>query len=191
MNLRMRGSLFLLLMTALVIVAFLLDIDDNGAMARGRGGGGRSSSSGSRSSSKGSWSSSSGSRTSSSGSRSSSSGSWSSFRGSRWPHLGRGGVVGRGVYYPTKKQKLRRKYRKDTSINDFDDWNEMREKDGMLCRNDNDCKWIDSSLYCKNYEIDFLPDWRWFGGHGARITGACECMSGSFDRYDLECNSTH
>ena len=189
MNLKVRGSLFLLLMTAFVMVAFLLDIDDNGAMARGRGGGGgRSSSSGSRSSSRGSWSSSSGSKTSSSGSRSSSSGSWSSFRSSRWPHLRRGDVVGRGVYYPTKKQKLRRKYRKHTSSNDFDDWNEMREKDGMLCRNNDDCKWIDSSLYCKNYELDFLPDWRWFGGAGARIMGACECMSGSFDNYDLECN---
>ena len=100
----------------------------------------------------------------------------------------RGAAIGRGVYHPTKKQKLRRKYRTHSSSDNFDDWNEWRENDGMLCRNDNDCKWIHSRFYCKYYELDFTPDRRWFGNDAARIKGACECMSGSFDRYDLKCN---
>ena len=180
MNLKMRGSLFLLLMTAFVIIAFLLDVDDNGAMARG-GGGGRSSSSGSRSSSSGSWSSSSGSRISSSASRTSSR-----------TKLMRGAAIGRGVYHSTKKQKLRRKYRTHSSSDDFDDWNEWRENDGMLCRNEKDCEWINSHLYCNSYELDFTPDRRWFGGDRGElvmIKGACECIwPRSFNKEDLECN---
>ena len=29
----------------------------------------------------------------------------------------------------------------------FDDWNEDREKDGILCRNHDDCKWIDERYF--------------------------------------------
>ena len=46
--------------------------------------------------------------------------------------------------------------RRTTSYN-FEEWNEWRERDGLLCRNDADCKWIDSSLYCKDYELDWAP----------------------------------
>ena len=40
---------------------------------------------------------------------------------------------------------------------DFDDWNEWREADGFLCRNDNDCQWMDINLNCEDYELDFSP----------------------------------
>ena len=31
----------------------------------------------------------------------------------------------------------------------FDDWNNWREKDGFLCRNDTDCKWLGFNLECQ------------------------------------------
>lgn len=230
---RLRGTLFLLLMTAFVIVAFVLDVGENGAMARGKGGGcggcgngarsssgvytpyrttggsgwqgrrqsggprGRRSPGGSRSSSR---SSSGGSRSSSSGlrssSRSSSSGSsgWrSSTKGAK---LVRNAVNGRGVYSAAKKQKLRRNWkpifavvsRGRTSGYDFEDWNEWREDDGLLCRDMADCNWIGSDIVCKSYELDFAPSASWFGGDAERIMGQCACRWGmSFDGQDLEC----
>lgn len=39
----------------------------------------------------------------------------------------------------------------------FNDWNRWREIDGFLCRDSNDCNWIDSRLYCQDYELDFEP----------------------------------
>ena len=95
------------------------------------------------------------------------------------------------MYSAAKKRKLRKKHskRRRTSSHDFDDWNEWREDDGLLCRNDNDCNWIDGRLYCKSYELDFVPNGGWFGGDWARIKGECECPRYlSFDRDDLECN---
>ena len=40
---------------------------------------------------------------------------------------------------------------------DFNDCNEWREVDGFLCRNDNDCQWMDVYLNCEDYELDFSP----------------------------------
>ena len=31
----------------------------------------------------------------------------------------------------------------------FDDWNNWRENDGFLCRNDTDCRWLGFNLECK------------------------------------------
>jgi hypothetical protein len=39
----------------------------------------------------------------------------------------------------------------------FNDWNRWREIDGFMCRDDNDCKWIDERLFCQDYEFDFQP----------------------------------
>ena len=30
----------------------------------------------------------------------------------------------------------------------FNDWNRWRQADGFLCRNDNDCRWLDRNLEC-------------------------------------------
>lgn len=39
----------------------------------------------------------------------------------------------------------------------FNDWNRWRAQDGFLCRDSNDCQWIDRNLYCQDYELDFTP----------------------------------
>ena len=39
----------------------------------------------------------------------------------------------------------------------YQQWNQWREQDGMLCRSDKDCKWIDPNLDCEDYELDFSP----------------------------------
>ena len=39
----------------------------------------------------------------------------------------------------------------------FNDYNRWREIDGFMCRNNNDCNWIDDRLYCQDYELDFRP----------------------------------
>ena len=45
----------------------------------------------------------------------------------------------------------------------FNDWNRWREVDGFLCRNTQDCNWIDQRLYCQDYELDFSPSVSLFG----------------------------
>ena len=39
----------------------------------------------------------------------------------------------------------------------FNDWNKWREADGFMCRNNDDCNWIDRRLFCQDYEMDFQP----------------------------------
>ena len=31
----------------------------------------------------------------------------------------------------------------------FNDWNSWRQADGFLCRNDNDCNWLNNNLECQ------------------------------------------
>ncbi len=70
----------------------------------------------------------------------------------------------------------------------FNDWNRWREIDGFMCRDSNDCNWIDSRLYCQDYELDFQPSALWFGGDAARIVGECACPHGMvWDDYEMEC----
>ena len=108
----------------------------------------------------------------------------------RGPKLRRASVIGLGVYSAAKKRKLRSRHSIYSKSYDFDDWNEWREDDGMLCRNNDDCTWINFHLYCKSYELDFTPNRGWLGENAARIKGECECRAPwmSFDRDDLECN---
>jgi len=68
------------------------------------------------------------------------------------------------------------------------DYNRWREKDGMLCRDNKDCKWIDPRLFCTDYDLDFDIDRGWFGGDYLSVRGECECPRGSrWDNYELEC----
>lgn len=36
--------------------------------------------------------------------------------------------------------------------------NRWREVDGFMCRDSNDCNWIDRQLYCQDYELEFTPN---------------------------------
>lgn len=70
----------------------------------------------------------------------------------------------------------------------FNDWNRWREIDGFMCRDTNDCNWMDSRLYCQDYELDFRPSALWFGGDAARIVGECACPHGMvWDNREMEC----
>ena len=140
--------------------------------ARGGRGGGRGGSRGSSSRSRGSSSSSSvsgggrrggGRRTSSS-----SSSAWSSASGGLYRGFGAGrrtvkklskyAVKGLGAYNANKKRKLKRKWSRSRKWSSFEDWDEIAEVDGLLCRNDADCNWIDPNLDCQDYELDFTPN---------------------------------
>ena len=72
----------------------------------------------------------------------------------------------------------------------FNDWNRWREVDGFLCRDSNDCNWIDRRLYCQDYELDFSPSNAWFGGgqEVLLIVGECACPHGMyFDDREMLC----
>jgi len=72
----------------------------------------------------------------------------------------------------------------------FDDWDDWREADGMLCRTSNDCQWVDRSMQCEDWEIrrtGFSSGW--FGGVPTlAIRGECACPEGTFfDDDDMDC----
>jgi len=70
----------------------------------------------------------------------------------------------------------------------YREWNNWREVDGFMCRNSQDCNWIDPRLYCQDYELDFSPTRAWFGGDFAAIIGECACPHGMrWDDWDMKC----
>ena len=56
------------------------------------------------------------------------------------------GAVAYGAY-KIGKLRERAKYYDGPSF-DFDTWNTRRQADGFLCRNNNDCRWLDNNLGC-------------------------------------------
>ena len=72
----------------------------------------------------------------------------------------------------------------------FDDWDDWRQADGMLCRTSDDCRWVDQSMRCEDWETrrtGFSSGW--FGGVPAlAIRGECACPEGKFfDDNDMDC----
>jgi len=163
----------------------VLDAAENGALAApGRRGGGGGSRGGSRSSSS--------SRGSSWGrSKPSGSGGYKK-KSSTKSKLKKAAIVGAGVYGGYQLGKLTSKfsgYRGGGGWG-YSDYNKWREVDGFLCRNTQDCNWIDNDLYCQDYELDFEPSALWFGGDVARIVGECACPRGMvFNNRELECQT--
>eukprot|EP00092_Neocalanus_flemingeri_P035959 GFUD01039152.1.p1 GENE.GFUD01039152.1~~GFUD01039152.1.p1 ORF type:complete len:195 (+),score=49.27 GFUD01039152.1:81-665(+) len=71
---------------------------------------------------------------------------------------------------------------------EFNDWNRWREADGHLCRNNNDCNWLDRNLQCEDYNLVFSYSRAWYGGDFAAIVGECECQGGMvWNDYELQC----
>ena len=103
-------------------------------------------------------------------------------------------LVGAGAYVGYKLAKLGGKFGSwrhggSWGFNDWDDW---READGMLCRTSDDCQWVDRSMRCEDWEIrrtGFSPGW--FGGVPTlAIRGECACPEGTFfDDDDMDCKS--
>ena len=70
----------------------------------------------------------------------------------------------------------------------WNDYNRWRQQDGMLCRNSQDCTWMDPSMHCEDYEIDFDISRGWYGGDYLAVVGECECDTWSkWDNWELEC----
>lgn len=165
------------------------------ALPKRRGGGSRR---GSSSSSSGT------SRTSSSGNRNSGS-KWggssskitktaSKVKAKNFKTVKKVALVAAGAYVGYKLLKLGSKFgswrhQGNWGFNDWDDW---READGMLCRTSNDCKWVDQSMRCEDWEIrrtGFSSGW--FGGvPTVAIRGECACPEGTFfDDDDMDCKT--
>ena len=51
-------------------------------------------------------------------------------------------------------------------------------EDGLLCRNDQDCMWLDERLRCTDYKMDWSVARDWFNGDTASIVGSCDCLEG-------------
>ena len=51
-------------------------------------------------------------------------------------------------------------------------------EDGLLCRSDQDCMWLDEGLRCTDYKIDWSVATDWFNGDSASIVGSCDCLEG-------------
>ena len=66
-------------------------------------------------------------------------------------------LVAAGAYVGYKLAKLGAKFgswRHGGSWG-FDDWDDWREADGMLCRNNDDCTWVDQRMQCEDWEIRY------------------------------------
>ena len=79
------------------------------------------------------------------------------------PKMRRSEILGSGFYHGYQIDTLRGRYRTKRYGGrrldfDFDEWNEWRVNEGMLCRYDSDCLWIDPDLICIEYELAFLPN---------------------------------
>ena len=83
-------------------------------------------------------------------------------RKSRGSTLTKAFVLGAGAYGSYKLGKLSTKFRSSTYGSNlrwsFNDWNDWRENDGFLCRTNEDCNWIDSSMDCEDYDLTFTPN---------------------------------
>ncbi len=76
--------------------------------------------------------------------------------------IAKAALVGAGVYGAYKIGKLSGKFSNFGGYGGgrrygFSEWNSWREVDGFMCRDSNDCKWIDQRLFCQDYELDFQP----------------------------------
>ena len=73
--------------------------------------------------------------------------------------LGKIALIGAGAYGAYQVGKLAGKFSSWKSHGGWNvnQWNQWSQEDGMLCRSDKDCKWIDPNLECEDYELDFSP----------------------------------
>eukprot|EP00092_Neocalanus_flemingeri_P008268 GFUD01008914.1.p1 GENE.GFUD01008914.1~~GFUD01008914.1.p1 ORF type:complete len:202 (+),score=38.85 GFUD01008914.1:64-669(+) len=123
--------------------------------------------------------------------------------------LKKAAVIGAGVYAGYKLNKAKNKFKTkkpkfsiDLDIEDDDDdqlfsrWDSWRAADGFMCRNNNDCNWLDVDLRCEDYEVSVLNTVRqtinqdWFGGQALSVVGECHCqrIGQVWDRQELECS---
>ena len=57
--------------------------------------------------------------------------------------------IGTANYYSSKQlRKLRKKFQKFDWGYSFSKWNIWRQSDGLLCRRNYDCKWLNKDMKC-------------------------------------------
>merc|ERR1711971_746226 len=107
--------------------------------------------------------------------------------------LKKAAVIGAGAYYGYKLTKTAAKFSSfvwgyNSQDWSFNDWNSWRQADGFLCRNDNDCNWLNNNLECQPVrDFGWSINSNWFGGN-SRPVGECGCNYGfEWDDDDLEC----
>ena len=64
-------------------------------------------------------------------------------------------VIGISSYEPNQLKKLETRYKYHSRLKmkfQFHSWNNWRKDDGFMCRDTNDCNWIDKNLYCQSYK---------------------------------------
>jgi len=79
----------------------------------------------------------------------------------------------------------------DSDFN-FDDWDREARVDGWICRNDQDCNWIDDHLGCddRGFSSSGLNG-NWPAIFRQDAKGQCACESGYvFDSDEAECKSS-
>ena len=107
-------------------------------------------------------------------------------------------LLGGGAYLTSKaSKKLRKKFKTRKMFTnsfdyDFDDWESWREIDGMLCRDDNDCNWLDYNLGCNydEFQLGYTTeaDWPWKND----LKGRCACSFGlQFDAEHTVCRENN
>ena len=63
-----------------------------------------------------------------------------------------------------------------------------RMEDGLLCRSDQDCMWLDERLRCTDYKMDWSVARDWFNGDTASIVGSCDCLEGfTYEEDQISC----
>ena len=70
----------------------------------------------------------------------------------------KGAAIGAGAYGAYKLGQLSTRFDGNGFGGGLDDWNNWKEADGMLCRKDTDCNWLDRHMSCQDYELDFSPN---------------------------------
>merc|ERR1719470_173264 len=121
--------------------------------------------------------------------------------------LKKAAAVGWGLFSAYRKNKAKKKFKKkkpkfhiDQEPRDdeelFNQWDTWREADGFMCRDNDDCNWLDEDLRCEKYKMSVLSQRRqsinqgWFGGQAMAVVGECHCqrMNQIWDKQELQCS---
>jgi len=101
------------------------------------------------------------------------------FGGRPWPRriLPRDRPSSRGNLTDSQDEILRTKFAEWKGVSwSYEEWDEWRRQDGLLCRTDQDCQWLDGNIECEIYdELGWNQTSDWFSGQEGTVRGDCEC----------------
>jgi len=88
-------------------------------------------------------------------------------------------TIGSKFYKYSQKDEVKTRFSRWKNVDwSFNDWNSWRMSDGMLCRSNADCIWMDKMLECDRYRFGWNVRSGWFNGNGSThdILGVCDCI---------------